>query len=408
MSQLSKYKHIKGLGRGAFGSATLVELRSNRSKKYVIKEIDLAPLRADEIPLAKAEAEVLKNMNHSNITTCIESFVEGRKLYIVMENADGGDLFSAIESRRRNNDFWKEDEALHLFAQMCFALQHAHNAHVLHRDIKPQNIFLTDKGVVKLGDFGASKVLEATNAQARTRTGTHEYMSPEIFQLKPYGSACDVWSLGVVLYQMLALDLPFPEPGLHELLKSILEREPDYSVLETRYSKALIDLLKSMLNKDPELRPTVTQILETDTQRPHIRRMISYTYRLTRGPPMDHTQPMTLFRLIFGSYNGPSKRRVKRAYKALNIDRVERHAIEKEAARDPHCSSAWKKIYRASDVRHLEVLWEKIKVQQDQNTSANAVHNMLEAIEVEWKSIGDSLAVLALRFADKNWNVYMG
>lgn len=405
MSQLSKYRYLEGLGKGSFGSTTLVALRSNPSKKYVIKEIDLAPLLPAEIPRAKAEAEVLKNMNHSNITTCIESFVEGHKLYIVMENAEGGELFEAIESRRRNNDYWKEKEVLHYLAQMCMGVRHAHSAHVVHRDIKPQNIFL-NRGVIKLGDFGASKIIEATTAKLRSRAGTHEYMCPEIVQLNPYGSACDVWSLGVVLYQMLALDLPFPEPGLHDLLQSILHKEPDYTTLESRYSGAIIDLVKRMLSKDPELRPSVAQILETDLLQPHTGRMISYTYKLTRGPPMDHTKPMTLSKLIFGSHDGPSKRKVRRAYKSLNINSAERRAIEDEAANQPDCSNAWKKIYRAANVLHLEVLWEKIQVQQDQNTSAEAVNTLLDAIGAKRNCIQAALEVLALRFADKNWNVY--
>lgn len=91
MSSLKKYKKIKYLGKGSYGAALLVELKSNPSQKFVIKEIVIGHLKENEQNAAKKEAEVLHQMSHSNITMYIESFVEASKLYIVMEHADGGD-----------------------------------------------------------------------------------------------------------------------------------------------------------------------------------------------------------------------------------------------------------------------------------------------------------------------------
>ena len=180
MSSLKKYKKVKYLGKGSYGAAILVELRSNPNEKFVIKEIVIGHLKTAEQNAAKMEAEVLHQMSHSNITMYVESFVESSKLYIVMEHADGGDLTAAIAKRKKSGQRWPEEEVMRIFVQLCLALKHVHEANILHRDLKSQNIFLTSKGIVKLGDFGIAKVLDASEDQARTQIGTPYYLSPEI------------------------------------------------------------------------------------------------------------------------------------------------------------------------------------------------------------------------------------
>ena len=154
MSSLQKYKKVKYLGKGSYSGTVLVELRSNPAQKFVIKEIVIGHLKPAEQKAAKNEADVLHQMSHSNITMYIESFVEGSKLYIVMEHADGGDLSGSIQRQKQTGEGWPEDEVMRIFVQICLALKHVHDANILHRDLKAQNIFLTTKGIVKLGDFG--------------------------------------------------------------------------------------------------------------------------------------------------------------------------------------------------------------------------------------------------------------
>ena len=147
MLQSKKYKRVKYLGKGSYGAAILVELRSNPSKKFVLKEIVIGHLKPHEQAASKKEAEVLQQMCHSNIVMYIESFVEASKLFIVMEHADGGDLTGAIEKMKKLNRRWREEEVMRIFVQLCLALKHVHAANILHRDLKSQNIFLTSKGL---------------------------------------------------------------------------------------------------------------------------------------------------------------------------------------------------------------------------------------------------------------------
>lgn len=359
MSSLKKYKKVKYLGKGSYGAAILVELRSNPSQKFVIKEIVIGHLKISEQNAAKMEAEVLHQMSHSNITMYVESFVESSKLYIVMEHADGGDLTAAIAKRRKNTQRWPEDEVMRIFVQLCLALKHVHEGNILHRDLKCQNVFLTTKGIVKLGDFGIAKVLDASEDQARTQIGTPYYLSPEICESKPYGRKSDVWSLGVILFELLTLEMPFQASSLPALVHRICSTEPSYEKIKApgnglveRYSDSMLLLVKSMLNKDPELRPTVKQLVKVDIVRIHISRLLSYTLRAGNGGVGD-IEPKSLKQLGAGAGADASpsipyidsedadrdieRARIQereRAQEKYEKDKLNRKVVEREAHRE--------------------------------------------------------------------------
>jgi len=140
----------------------------------------------------------------------------------------------------------------------------------MHRDLKSQNIFLTKKGIVKLGDFGIAKVLGNTKSIAKTVVGTPYYLSPEIIQNSPYNMKSDIWSLGVLLYEMCACQPPFNATSLAQLGRRILEGK--FERVPSCFSNRVQQLIVSMLSKDPKRRPSINDILKT----PCIKERIAY------------------------------------------------------------------------------------------------------------------------------------
>jgi len=129
--------------------------------------------------------------------------------------------------------------------------------------------------MVKLGDFGIAKVLQTTLAKARTVVGTPYYLSPEIVSSKPYNFKSDIWSLGVILYELCALKPPFDAPSLHFLAMKIVRGA--YNPMPTMYSKEIQALVKSMLNTNDQMRPDVNKILNTPIIQIRIKKFLTET-----------------------------------------------------------------------------------------------------------------------------------
>jgi NIMA (never in mitosis gene a)-related kinase 1/4/5 len=276
---MDNYKRIKLLGKGGFGSAILVEKRDGGRQQLVLKEVLLQPGagHAKAVEDAKREASFLKSLHHPNIVSFIDTFAENGNLYIVMEYADGGDLhqrISQLKSQQKSGGM-PEEEALNYFVQICLAIKHIHDRKILHRDLKSQNVFLTKKGIVKVGDFGIAKSLSSSMDMAKTQIGTPYYLSPEICCDKPYNKKSDMWALGVVLYEMLALSLPFLANDLPRLVTKILAGK--YAPLPPQYSRATRSLVESLLQKDPKQRPSINAVLRTEVIRSRMQGFLTQT-----------------------------------------------------------------------------------------------------------------------------------
>lgn len=415
-SPTKRYVTVDVLGPGV----KLVSDESDKSKLYAQKEIEMkgkVSCKEDEDWFRKSveeEVTALKRMSHSNITKYVDYYEMDGKFFIVMEVADGGDLSAAIKKRRTDQQYWKEPEIYHLFVQMCLGTQHLHKRGFIHRDIKPHNVFQTSKGVVKLGDLGAHTYIAELN-QAQGFVGTPAYIAPELYQMRAYSYPCDVWSLGVVLYEMLALDLPFPEPQLYLLKDDIVNKEPDYTILEGRYSKGMVSLVKSMLKKDPAERPTIDAILGNGVVQQHKDRMVSYTCMPKKTFLLPY-KPLTFWEWICGWWS--RKRKAKCAYSSLRISETQQIFIEKQAAKYPASSTAWMDVYRAYQECNLEVLYETVSLTHhiltgpelevpDDPLKVAADNDLVVKIEARIAEIKDALQVLVDRFQQKKWSVFV-
>lgn len=207
---------------------------------------------------ALKEAELLKSLVHPNIIGYKDAFLDDRRLCIVMEFADGGDLSAAIMRRRNSGTRYHERDALAIFGQVVLALEYVHARRVLHRDLKSQNIFLTTTGEVKLGDFGIARVLEECEHSAKTRIGTPHILAPEMCENKPYGFKADIWGLGVMMYELLALEVPFSANNLASLIIRICITEP--KPIAPIYSAELRSVVVDSLAKNAQDRPTAAEI----------------------------------------------------------------------------------------------------------------------------------------------------
>ncbi|CCW59745.1 unnamed protein product [Phytomonas sp. EM1] len=257
----SRYRCIKDIGKGSFGEALLVRSKTN-GKRYVAKVIDSTSMTEKEKRDVQNEIRILAAINHPNIIRYNEHFEDNTLIFIIMEYADGGDLSTRMKEAKRQEQPkpFSPDLAMFWFLQICMALKYLHDNHILHRDLKAANVFLTSKDVVKLGDFGISTVLQNTMACARTVCGTPYYFSPELCQSKPYNNKSDVWALGVILYETLTLQRPFSGRTLKELLKKILSGT--YDPIPSTVPSEVRALCCSLLQTSPAQRPSINRILE--------------------------------------------------------------------------------------------------------------------------------------------------
>ena len=155
---MDKYKKVRVIGKGAFGAAVLVAARADPKQQYVIKQVDVSRLKPKERDEAKKEIKLLASFHHPNIVRYRDSFLESGILHIVMDFAEGGDLSNLLKEQGQRH--LAEEQVVDYFVQLCLAMKHVHDRKVLHRDIKSQNIFLTqNRKVLKVGDFGIACVL---------------------------------------------------------------------------------------------------------------------------------------------------------------------------------------------------------------------------------------------------------
>uniref|UniRef100_A0A8D2Q933 Serine/threonine-protein kinase Nek11 n=1 Tax=Varanus komodoensis TaxID=61221 RepID=A0A8D2Q933_VARKO len=255
-----RYSIQQKLGHGSFGTVYLVSDKRTKEEEQlkVLKEISVGNLKPNETVEANLEAKLLSRLDHPAIVKFYTSFVEGESFCIITEYCEGRDLDFKIQEYKATGNTFSESQIIEWFIQLLLGVNYMHERRILHRDLKAKNIFLKNN-LVKIGDFGVSRLLMGSCDLATTFTGTPFYMSPEALQHQGYNTKSDIWSLGCILYEMCCLDHVFAGHNFLSVVLKIVESETPS--LPDTYARELDALLHSMLSKDPSLRPSAAEIL---------------------------------------------------------------------------------------------------------------------------------------------------
>ena len=219
-----KYKKEVFFGKGAFGEAWKVSEKRTHTE-YIVKMLFTTGSSEKERQEAENEVNVLKSISHESIVNYVEYFFENKKYFLIMEFCSGGDLKNAINAQKCLGAPFSEEIVLIWFGQLISGLKYLKERKILHRDLKPNNVFLTAEKKIKIGDFGLAKALDSTYEMAKTKSGARVYMAPERHRGLEYNHKADVWALGCILYELCTLKHTFT--NVPDILDGRYEPIPD-------------------------------------------------------------------------------------------------------------------------------------------------------------------------------------
>ncbi|KAG0178271.1 Serine/threonine-protein kinase MRCK beta [Apophysomyces sp. BC1034] len=278
---------LKPLAKGQFGTVSVVRSKLD-SQIYAMKVLNKDTLLSQHERAFSIEERLVLSQSSEWMPSLYAAFQDGENLYLVMEYAGGGDLFSVLE--RQENQCLTEDEARFYIAEMILAVDHLHHLGYVHRDIKPQNILIDATGHIKLTDFGSCIRIEScSKIPPTTVVGTCDYVSPEVLQAEEgkitYGTEVDWWSIGVVLYEMLQGDPPFYDENETTTCLNILTHNantPNFK-FEEHVSKEAKDLI---CNEETSDLPVSSRDVTYKPSEGRNLPFIGYTY-FTNAPIVD-------------------------------------------------------------------------------------------------------------------------
>lgn len=263
-SIIGPYQVKKLIGKGCFStvylaihkmSHRLVSIKAINKQKYTMEGI------SDRL---HQESSLLKQIDHPFIISLYEIIEDSSNLYLIMENLDNGSLSDFI----RKNGPLNDNDTQKVFLQLISAVSYLHNTlHIVHRDIKTENIMIDSNMNIRLIDFGFARFVSLPNQFMTTNCGSFAYASPELISRQPYTSASDIWSLGIVIYTITTGFLPFVADNYPKYSELILKSEPKYP---STMNPQLVDLISKMLNKNPKTRITIDEII----QHPFLNKML--------------------------------------------------------------------------------------------------------------------------------------
>ena len=220
--------------------------RRHTGTLVAIKFISKAGKSERDVRGLRAEIDILRSVRHPHVVAMLDAFETATDFAVVTEYAHG-ELFEVLE----DDGCLGEDAVRHVAGQLVAALHHLHGRRIIHRDMKPQNVLVAGGGVLKLCDFGFARSLSAATAVVTSVKGTPLYMAPELVRERPYDHRADLWSLGVILYELFAGRPPFYTSSIVALVRAVVA---DPVVLPRGASPKFASLLSGLLTKDPASR----------------------------------------------------------------------------------------------------------------------------------------------------------
>ena len=247
------YHIIELVGEGSFGK--VYKARRKYTGQIVAMKFIAKHGKTDkDIKSLRQEIEILRGLRHDNIIAMVDSFETKAEFCVVTEFAQG-ELFEILE----DDKCLPEDEVRAIAKQLVRALHYLHSNRIIHRDMKPQNILIGSRRVVKLCDFGFALAMSSNTMVLTSIKGTPLYMAPELVQEQPYNHTVDLWSLGVILYELFVGQPPFYTNSIYSLIQKIVR---DAIVWPENMSPAFRSFLKGLLNKRPGERLAWPDLLE--------------------------------------------------------------------------------------------------------------------------------------------------
>ncbi|XP_046998656.1 serine/threonine-protein kinase Nek2-like isoform X1 [Schistocerca americana] len=271
--QLLEYETVCMIGSGSFGTCFKVRNRTT-GKYYVWKTIKYGTLSQEQKKRLVSEVNLMSGLHHPNIVEYHDRIIDktSATLYIIMEWCPGGDLSVLITKCIKRNLSLDEGFIWRVLYQIARALQACHSqlpsGTLLHRDVKPANVFLDSDNNAKLGDFGLARILNSDSSCSQTFVGTPYYMSPEVIMGGTYSKKSDVWSLGCIVYELCSLRPPFKGSNIKHLAQKIIAGR--FPRIPAHYSEDLQNIISLMLSSKPCDRPTVDVLIQNPVVLSHV------------------------------------------------------------------------------------------------------------------------------------------
>jgi serine/threonine protein kinase len=251
------FEIVEVVGKGGLGKVSKVKYKVD-GNIYAMKSFRKSKLKeAKQVEHAFNEKKILGSISHPFIVNIKYSFQSETKLYLIMEYLSGGEIYYHL----RKTKYFSEKTAKFYLAQLVCVLDFLHENGIIYRDLKPENLVLDSNGYLKLTDFGIAKNNIKPGNTTNTFCGSAEYLSPEMIKGDYYNQSVDIWSLGIVFFEMLIGVPPFFDKNIDKLYKKIFFNDPNYNINKNvKPSEQSIDLINKLLTKNQKERISIKDV----------------------------------------------------------------------------------------------------------------------------------------------------